>query len=175
MKKKTWTYYQINPKVRVKVDISDLPKIEQHTWRVTEGTTGRQRIVTSIRGPNGVRNITLGRYLMKPPKGKQVYPRRFNDEFDYRRQNLIVCTVQERQRALPKNRKATTSKYRGVSFSKQGQKWRAAIEVDGQSMKLGSFESEDEAALVYNRAAKKYFGSLAYQNPVGRKKIRRRD
>lgn len=175
MKKKTWTYYQINPKVRVKVDISDLPKIDKHTWRVTEGTTGRQRIVTSIRGPNGVRNITLGRYLMKPPKGKQVYPRRFNEEFDYRRQNLIVCTVQERQRTLPKNRKATTSKYRGVSFSKQGQKWRAAIEVDGQSMKLGSFETEDEAALVYNRAAKKYFGSLAYQNPVGRKKVRRRD
>lgn len=168
-------YYYIKPKIRVKIDSEDLKKIEARTWRIIESDTGRKRIVTSTRGPAGVRNITLGRFLIKPPKGKQVYPRRFNDEFDYRRENLIVCTVKERQRLLPKNRKTTSSQYRGVSFSKTSEKWRAAIEVNEKSMNLGEFKTENEAALIYNEAARKHFGDMAYQNPVGRKRIPRKD
>ena len=38
---------------------------------------------------------------MNPPKGKLAYPRRFNDGFDYRKNNLIICTMQERQQLLP--------------------------------------------------------------------------
>lgn len=147
--------------------------MEEHSWRVTAGTTGRKRVLTSIRGPSGARNVTLGKFLMKPPKGKQVYPRRFNEELDYRKSNLIVCTLQERQQLLPKNRKKASSAYRGVSYSKSADRWRAGIEVEGKSMNLGHYESEESAALAYNKAARKYFGANAYQNPVGREKKKR--
>jgi hypothetical protein len=140
------------------------------SWRVTKGTTGRTRVVTSIRTPKGVRSLTLGRFLMDPPPGKQVYPRRFNQGLDYRKSNLIVCTLAERQRLLPKKKAASSSKYRGVSFATAEQKWRAGIEVDGHSINLGLFDGEDEAALAYNEAARKHFGDIAYQNPVGRQK-----
>jgi hypothetical protein len=116
----------------------------------------------------------MGKLLMKPGKGRQVYPRRFNEELDYRKENLIVCTLKERQRLLPKNRKAATSKFRGVSFSKLDKKWRAGIEVNGRSINLGLYKSETQAALAYNKAALEYFGERAYQNPINRiKKIRR--
>jgi len=104
---------------------------------------------------------------MKPPRGKQVYPRRFNDGLDYRKSNLIVCTLKERQRLLPKKRSQTTSMYRGVSFSRATGKWRAAIEVNGKALNLGLFTHENAAARAYNEAARKYFGEIAYQNPVG--------
>src|ERR1019366_7986191 len=103
---------------------------------------------------------------MNPPPGKQVYPRRFNDGLDYRKGNLVVCTVKERQRLLPKARKKTSSTYRGVSHSKRSRKWRAAIEVDGRTINLGEFKTESAAAEAYNIAARKHFGEIAYQNRI---------
>ncbi len=169
-----WCYFEIKPGIQVKIDTEDLEKVKKHSWRVTKGTQGRLRVVTSIRGPQGVKTITLGKFLMQPPKGKQVYPRRFNEELDYRKGNLIVCTLAERQRLLPKKRTSTSSHYRGVSMVKGKQTWRAAIEVEGKSINLGNFKTEDEAALAYNEASRKYFGEHAYQNPVGRIKTIRR-
>ncbi|MGE0528074.1 MAG: AP2 domain-containing protein [Bdellovibrionales bacterium] len=173
MAQQNWCYLPVHPNLRVKIDREDLERVSQHSWRVTRGTTGRLRVVTSIRGPNGVRSVTLGKFLMNPPAGKQVYPRRFNDGLDYRKGNLIVCTLSERQRLLPKKRHQTSSVYKGVSFSKVDGKWRAGIEINGRSLNLGHFETEEEAALAYNRAALKYFGDLAYQNVVGTRKYRR--
>lgn len=164
---KDWRYITVHPGLKVKIDSEDFDRVSAHSWRVTKGTTNRQRVVTSVRTPKGVRSITLGAFLMKPPKGKQVYPRRFNEGLDYRKNNLIVCTLQERQRLLPKKRVKSTSSYRGVSFSKSDGKWRAGIEVDGHSINLGNFKTEDDAAMAYNKAARKYFGDLAYQNQVG--------
>ena len=142
--------------------------MNEHKWRASKSATGRLRVVTCIRGKDGPRNITLGKYLMDPPKGKQVYPRRFNDGLDYRKANLIICTVGERQRMLPKRRVQTTSVYRGVSFSRADEKWKAAIKVAGKTIPLGLHATEDEAALAYNQAARRHFGPGAYQNPVGR-------
>jgi hypothetical protein len=170
----TWFWLTLSGGEKVKVDKRDLKRVEKHSWRVTEGTTGRPRVVTSVRGPKGVRQITLGKFIMRPPKGKQVYPRRFNDGLDYRRGNLIVCTLKERQQLLPKNRRDATSTYRGVSFVKSSRKWRAAIEVDGRSINLGHFNREDQAALAYNRAARKYFGRMAYQNQIGKRGYQRK-
>lgn len=175
MAQRAWCYLSVHPGLKVKIDREDLPRVEKHSWRITYGTTGRSRVVTSIRGPKGSRQITLGRFLMKPLAGKQVYPRRFNEELDYRKDNLLVCTLQERQRLLPKNRKKASSIYRGVSFSSTDRQWRAGIEVDGKAMNLGHFKTEEAAALAYNTAARKYFGAKAYQNPVNRRKKQRRD
>jgi hypothetical protein len=172
---KAWTTIKVHPGFKVKIDREDLERVNQHSWRVTYGTTGRKRVVTSIRGPKGVRSVTLGKFLMKPAKGKQVYPRRYQDELDYRKYNLIVCTLKERQRLLPKNRTDASSPFRGVSYDRASGKWRASIEVDGHSINLGQFRLEAEAALKYNKAAKKYFGNLAYQNQVGRRNYSRRD
>lgn len=173
MAQKPWIYLSVHPNSKVKIDKEDLDRVDQHSWRVTKGTTGRPRVVTSIRGEAGVRSLTLGRFLMKPRKGKQVYPRRFNDGLDYRKSNLVVCTLSERQRLLPKKRIHSSSEYRGVSYSKADGKWRAGIEVDGRSMNLGHFETEGQAALAYNKAAEKYFGEMAYQNQVGKRKGKR--
>jgi hypothetical protein len=170
---KPWVYLDVHPNLKVKIDSEDFERVNQHSWRVTQGTTGRRRVVTSIRTPQGVRTVTLGKFLMKPPKGKQVYPRRFNDGLDYCKSNLIVCTLAERQRLLPKKRVKTTSEFRGVSYSAARKAWRAGIEVKGKSINLGLFKTETAAAEAYNRAARHHFGEIAYQNQTGTKKDKR--
>lgn len=172
MSKKAWCEIIISGR-KVKVDKEDLERIQERSWRITEATTGRPRVVTSIRTKDGVRSVTLGKFLMNPPKNKQVYCQRFNDGLDYRKENLIVCTLSERQRLLPKRRVETSSRFRGVSYQKASKKWRAGIEVEGKQINLGEFRKEEDAAEAYNKAARKYFGAKAYQNSIGRKKVPR--
>lgn len=175
MAAKDWCYITVHPNQKVKIDREDLDRVNKYKWRITKGTTGRLRVVTSIRSKNGSRHLTLGRYLMKPTRGKQVYPRRFNEGLDYRKSNLIVCTLKERQQLLPKKRKDATSRFRGVSRSKSSKLWRAGIEVNGRSINLGEFKTEVDAALAYNAAAREHFGDIAYQNNVSNKLYKRQD
>lgn len=172
---KEWCYLSISSELKVKIDKEDFERVSAHKWRITKGTTGRMRVVTTIRTKKGARHLTLGRFLMDPPEGQQVYPRRFNEGLDYRKSNLVVCTMKERQRLLPKTRKTTTSTYRGVSFSKTYNKWKAAIKCNGRNINLGVFENEEDAALAYNKAAIQHFGDIAYQNKINKKKSTRLD
>lgn len=62
-----------------------------------------------------------------------------------------------------------TSQFKGVGLNNLLKKhytpsWKATIQKDGIAYHLGSFETEIEAALAYDRKAKEFFGSLAYQN-----------
>jgi len=169
-----WRYYPIG-RYRIKIDSEDFERVSQHTWRIrTRHDSQKLAIVTTVRTAKGVRMLSLGRFLMKPPRGYLVYPRRHMSDLDYRKENLIVCTIRERQRMLPKKRKDTSSSYKGVSYSKKDKKWRAGITVQGRSINLGHFKSEESAALAYNKASLKYFGQLGYRNTIERKTNRRK-
>lgn len=172
--KKKWCHFLVG-KFKVKIDTADLERVSQQTWRIRQrDDVDKLSIITSVRTTKGSRNISLGKFIMNPPKGKLVYPRRYFDGFDYRQENLIICTLQERQRMLPKKRKDTSSKYRGVSFAKKKKLWRAGITLDGRMINLGDFKTESEAAEAFNRASAIYFGKNGYQNTINLVKSRRR-
>ncbi|MGE0762370.1 MAG: AP2 domain-containing protein [Bdellovibrionales bacterium] len=166
VKAKSWCYIPVNKGYRAKIDAEDYDRVMQHTWRVIRKDSGRLKVVTNIMTNKGNRQVSLGQFLMNPPKGKMVYPRRFMDGLDYRKSNLIVCTMKERQRILPKSRHHGSSRFKGVSYIQSLKRWRASIKVNGKSISLGVYESEFEAADAYNRAAREHFGDMAYQNPL---------
>ena len=70
------------------------------------------------------------------------------------------------------NRKACVnrkhSKFKGVTLAVNTFKkpWRADIKVQGKSITIGNYRTEEEAAEAYNDAAKTYFGDYARLNSV---------
>ena len=153
--KKPWCYLETKKGEKIKIDQEDLERVSNHSWRIQQvWKKSKKRVVTSIRTGEKVRSMSLGQFLMKPPKGKLVYPRRYQDGMDYRKSNLIVCTMKERQQMLPKHNSAnSTSIYKGVSYIKDKKTWRARIEVKGKALFLGDYKSEAAAARAYNKAA----------------------
>ncbi len=61
-----------------------------------------------------------------------------------------------------------TSKYKGVYFEKQTQKWRAEITAHYKKYKLGRFDNETDAAIAYNTAAMQLHGEYAFLNKIQR-------
>ena len=59
-----------------------------------------------------------------------------------------------------------SSKYKGVCFSKERDKWRARIMLSGRRKHLGYFANEKEAAFAYNEAAIEKFGEYALVNEI---------
>jgi hypothetical protein len=171
---KSWTYIKVNPNSKAKVDAEDFERLSKQTWRIVTKDSGRQKVVTNIITKDGRnRQLSLGQFLMNPPKGKMAYPRRFNDGFDYRKSNIVICTMQERQRIIPPSKKHGTSKFKGVSFISSRKMWRAALKNKGQYLTLGLYRSEEEAAAAYNKKAKELFGEKSYQNQIDVVKLRR--
>lgn len=74
-------------------------------------------------------------------------------------ENLRLATKSQNQfnRGKSKNNK---SGYKGVSWSSQKQKWRAAIRINNSSKHLGYFDDVIAAAICYDTAAKAMHGDF---------------
>ena len=62
--------------------------------------------------------------------------------------------------------KNVSSRYKGVSWDKERNKWMAKIGIDDKTIYLGRFANEMSAAKTYNEAAIELFGECAYLNEV---------
>lgn len=84
------------------------------------------------------------------------------DHFNNRRKNLRPATQMENSRNM--RSREGTSKFKGVSWDKINNRWKAQISVNWKTLNLGRYLKEDEAALAYDEAAKKLFGKFARLN-----------
>jgi hypothetical protein len=88
-----------------------------------------------------------------------------SDRLDNRRENLRFCTPKENSRNKSKQKtRKTSSRFKGVCWDKSRGKWISKIKVDRRAIQLGRFDGEEQAAFVYDEAAKKYFGEFAKLN-----------
>ena len=83
-------------------------------------------------------------------------------------ENLRLATHKEnaenKVKSLTRKGKPTSSKYKGVHWSKKDKKWRAKLSVrkDGKSwrMHIGYFDTQEEAYAAYVAAAKLHHGDF---------------
>ena len=114
------------------------------------------------------KTIFMHRFIMGAGVG-QVVDHIDADGLNNQKYNLRICTALGNNRNSTKQG-GTTSKYKGVSYHKKSQKWQVQIVCgtrnDGKrnTVFLGHYISEEEAATMYDFAAKFYFGEFAKCN-----------
>ena len=138
---------------RALIDIEDIDKVKNIKW----GLDGRGYVYNAKVG-------RLHRFLMGPSDNKVVDHINHN-KLDNRKSNLRICSIQQNiMNSSKQKRRNTTSKYKGVCFYKQNRKWVVHISINGKLKSLGYYESEEEAAIAYDKAAILHFGEFASIN-----------
>lgn len=143
------------------VDDEDFERLSAYRWQAEWSTNG-QTWYAKRRGPvpdGRVMTIRMHREVMRPAPG-QVVDHKNHDGLDNQKQNLRVCTHADNGRNK-RRKKPAASRYKGVTFCKCTNRWRAQITVENVNKPLGRFDTEEEAALAYANAACEAFGEFA--------------
>jgi len=89
------------------------------------------------------------------------------DHMEDRSNNFKIRRATNAQnQANKKKRSGCSSAYKGVSYYEKNKKYKAGIMVDGNTIHLGYFVNEIDAAKAYNKAATEYFGEYALLNTI---------
>ena len=109
--------------------------------------------------------IFMHRQIIAAPKEVIVDHININT-LDNRKANLRFATYTQNNWNSRRGMNEGSSKYKGVVWNKQQNKWRVTIVNNKKSFHLGFFEDEKEAAKAFNEAALKYRGQFALLNEI---------
>ncbi len=138
------------------VSPEDAERLRGYRWSARKAKNGRMYAQVTI---------SMHSFLM----GKEValVDHIDGDGLNNQRDNLRPATRSQNSQNRGKTRK-NTSGFKGVTWCKQSQKWRAQIEIGGgkvrKGLNLGLFENKADAARTYDSAAKLHFGEFARLN-----------
>jgi hypothetical protein len=143
------------------VDDEDFDKLNQFKWCAAKTKDGDYMAVRNSPNPNR-HLIYMHRQIMDFPKGMEV-DHIFHNRLDNRKAKLRICTHRQNlQNGL--SHKDGNSRYKGIYWHKRDKKWLVQIMINGKIKHLGRFNSEIEAAKIYDVAAIEKFGEFALLN-----------
>lgn len=153
----------------VKKSISYDPVTGQFTWLVKTrrrpaganagGLTGDGYVALHI---NNIRYVGhhLAWFFVHGSWPTKLIDHRNGDKADNRIENLREATHVQNS-CNRRKRKDSRSRFKGVSWCGQTQKWKTTLQFQGQERTLGRFATEEEAFEVYKREALRVHGEFA--------------
>ena len=144
------------------IDDSDYILLKKYSWSYHKDGYAHSKIVWNGKP----RMILMHRLIM----GIVDNPKLMTDHIDMdglnnKRSNLRVCNHTQNGYNR-KSYKGSKSKYKGVTKRCVGNKWRARIRKDTKLINIGTFNTEEEAAIAYNKKAIELHGEFARINNI---------
>lgn len=134
------------------IDLEDLDEVSKYSWCLNKS------------GGYLVANIDkkvkrLHRFILGVANPKQLIDHINGNVLDNRKENLRLCDTKQNTRncRISKN---NTSGYPGVGITPSG-RWRSRITVDRKEIRLGTFDTFEDAKKARIEAEIKYFGEFA--------------
>lgn len=145
------------------VDEADYKWLSQWKWYALKQHNGDWYAVRNQWKNGKSKLVYMHREIHKTP-GESETDHRDHNGLNNRHSNLRFATTSQNQHNRKKDKRIRTSHFKGVCWHRLANKWCARITVEYQTIYLGLFRSEIEAAHVYDAAAKRYFGDFACLN-----------
>lgn len=143
------------------VDDSDYEELSKHKWCAQRNKVNVYAF--RIDKNSNPRSILMHRQIMGfPEKGFDVDHVDRNG-LNNQRENLRVVTHSENLRNRRKS-KNKSSQYLGVCLCKRTGRWMAYITIDGKLKGIGRYDTEREAAIVYDIYARHKVGGIITTN-----------
>lgn len=137
---------------RAIIDLEDINKVKDYKWHLNSvGYVYNNKV--------GL----LHRFLMNPSNDK-VIDHKNGNPLDNRKSNLRICSIQQNNMNVPKQKGDTTSQFKGVCFNKQNKKWQVQICINGKNKHIGYYDAELDASIEYDKKALLHFGVYACTN-----------
>jgi hypothetical protein len=132
-------------------DDEDFEYLNQHAWQAV-----KSRGVFYAK--TGSHRVSMSRMILNIDNKKVLVDHINHNTLDNRKENLRLCNSSQNQQN--KKKEKGTSKYKGVYWHKQTNKWKAQITLNGKRTSLGYFEKEEDAGKAYVNAAQRNFGEF---------------
>lgn len=152
---------------QILVDDEDFNLVNSYKWNIkAHGKTFRARRSNcwTRDGNWSSRRTFLSRFILKAKEG-EIVDHIDGNGLNNQRSNLRICTHAQNM-ANSRKRKNTSSRFKGVFWNKNLNKWYSGICINKKKLHIGVHDSEIEAALSYNCSASFAFGKFARLNKV---------
>jgi hypothetical protein len=143
------------------VDDEDFERLSQFKWYVRK--LSKSVVCYAVRHDRQSSTdclLTMQNAVLGVPRGVLVDHKDRNG-LNNTRSNLRICTKGQNQRNQG-IRRDNTSGFKGVCRHRA--RWEAKIMLNGVKKHLGTFDTPEEAAKAYDKAARELHGEFAYLN-----------
>lgn len=147
------------------VDDEDYEYLNQWKWHAYKCRNTYYAGRNSSRKNPPKRIIQMHRIILGLTDGNILIDHQDHNGLNNQRNNLRKATKAQNQQNSLSFRKST-SIYKGVVKHKNHGKWQAQIAKEGKHFYLGVFNTQKDAAIAYNTAAKELHGEFAALNEV---------
>jgi hypothetical protein len=151
----------------IEIDDEDWDLVRGYTWRAEKHqreSAYYARATKSIGGKTV--NIKMHRLILGAQPGQLIHHKDKNG-LNNTRKNMCFATWRQIMADRSKRRGCVGSRFKGVSWHPRAKAWRARI----CRLELGFYETEEDAALAYDRAAEWKYRKFARLNFPASKRV----